>query len=424
MKILVVGSGGREHALGWSIRRDAPDAFLFFAPGNPGTAEIGSNLPVPSHDIESLVALAAERDIDLTVIGPEVPLSLGLADRLQAGGRLAFGPSGAAARIESSKAFAKDLMRRAGVPTAASRTFRALADALAYVDRHAEPLVVKASGLAAGKGAVVCTTRKEAAQAVRAMMETHTLGEAGEEVVIEDFMEGEELSVFALTNGRDLTLLPAAQDHKRLEEGDRGPNTGGMGAYSPVSLGTPALLARVTTEILEPTLSTMAAEGSRFAGLLYAGLMIGPEGAPRVVEFNCRFGDPETQAILPLLGPGLLTGLERVARGESPGPLERLPGYAVTTVLASRGYPEKPEKGAAIAIPADLPGVQVFHAGTERGEDGVLRVAGGRVLNVTGTGTTFDDAQRRSREAADRITFATRIFRRDIGWRELARMKG
>jgi phosphoribosylamine--glycine ligase len=313
-------------------------------------------------------------------------------------------------------------MRRAGVPTAASRTFRTLPAALAYVDRHAEPLVVKASGLAAGKGAVVCATRKEAAQAVRAMLEAHTLGDAGNEVVIEEFMEGEELSLFALTNGRDLTLLPAAQDHKRLEEGDRGPNTGGMGAYSPVSLGTPALLARVTAEVLEPTLSSMAAEGSRFAGLLYAGLMIGRDGAPRVVEFNCRFGDPETQTILPLLKPGLLGALHRVARGESPGPLERLPGHTVTTVLASRGYPESPEKGAAITIPADLDrNVSVFHAGTTRGDDGVLRVAGGRVLNVTGTGATLQEAQRRSREAAERITFATRIFRRDIGWREMAR---
>jgi phosphoribosylamine---glycine ligase len=418
----VVGSGGREHALGWSIRRDAPDAFLFFAPGNPGTAELGTNLPVPAHDIDRLVARVNERDIDLTIIGPEVPLALGLADRLQAAGRLAFGPTGAAARIESSKAFAKDLMQRAGVPTAASRTFRTLPDALAYVDRHAEPLVVKASGLAAGKGAVVCATRKEAAQAVRAMLETHALGDAGDEVVIEEFMAGEELSVFALTNGRDLTLLQAAQDHKRLDEGDRGPNTGGMGAYSPVSLGTPALLARVTTEVLEPTLARMDAEGCRFAGLLYAGLMIGRDGAPRVVEFNCRFGDPETQTILPLLRPGLLGALHRVARGESPGPLERLPGYTVTTVLASRGYPESPEKGAAITIPADLDrNVSVFHAGTTRGDDGVLRVAGGRVLNITATGTTLQEAQRRSREAAERITFATRIFRRDIGWREMAR---
>jgi len=422
VKILVVGSGGREHALGWSIRRDAPDAFLFFAPGNPGTADLGTNLPVLAHDIDGLVALANERHIDLTIIGPEVPLALGLADRLEAAGRLSFGPTRAAARIESSKAFAKDLMHRAGVPTAASRTFRTLPDALGYIDRHAEPLVVKASGLAAGKGAVVCATRNEAADAVRAMLETHTLGDAGLEVVIEEFMEGEELSVFALTNGRDLTLLPAAQDHKRLEEGDRGPNTGGMGAYSPVSLGTPALLARVSAEILEPTLAAMIAAGSRFAGLLYAGIMISPGGDPRVVEFNCRFGDPETQTILPLLRPGLLGALHRVARGESPGPLERLPGYTVTTVLASRGYPGSPQKGAAITIPADLDrNVAVFHAGTTRGEDGVLRVAGGRVLNVTGTGTTLHDAQRRSREAAERITFATRIFRRDIGWRELAR---
>ncbi|MEP7324765.1 MAG: phosphoribosylamine--glycine ligase, partial [Gemmatimonadota bacterium] len=424
VKILIVGSGGREHALGWSIRRDAPDAFLAFAPGNPGTAGLGTNLPIPANDIERLVGAATERAIDLTIIGPEVPLAFGLADRLHAAGRPAFGPTKAAARIESSKAFAKDLMLRAGVPAAVSRTFRALADALAYIDRHTEPLVVKASGLAAGKGAVVCATRKEARTAVRAMLEAHTLGDAGAEVVIEEFMEGEELSVFALTNGRDLTLLPSAQDHKRLGEGDRGPNTGGMGAYSPVSLGTPALLARVTSEILEPTLATMAAEGSRFAGLLYAGLMISPNGDPRVVEFNCRFGDPETQAILPLMKPGLLGALERVARGESAGPLACSAGYAVTTVLASRGYPEHPEKGAEIIIPGDLgPGVQVFHAGTARGDDGVLRVAGGRVLNATGTGATFEEAQRRSRDAAERISYATKVFRGDIGWREAERLK-
>ena len=425
MKILVVGSGGREHALGWSIRRDAPDAFLGFAPGNPGTAQLGTNFPVPPHDIEAVLALVASQDIDLTIIGPEGPLALGLADRLREQGRLAFGPSQAAARIESSKAYAKKLMQRGGVPTAGSQTFRNLAEALTYIDRHPEPLVVKASGLAAGKGAVVCATRQEAAGAVRAMLETHTLGEAGEEVVIEEFMAGEELSVFALTNGRDITLLPAAQDHKRLGAGDRGPNTGGMGAYSPVSLATPALLARITADILEPTLSAMEREGCRFTGLLYAGLMIGPDGAPRVVEFNCRFGDPETQAVLPLLKPGLLGALERISRGESPGHLESLPGYAVTTVLASRGYPEHPEKGAVITIPDNLgTGTIVFHAGTAGEQGGPLRVAGGRVLNVTGFAETFANAQRRSREAAERIEFESKIFRRDIGWREMSRSPG
>lgn len=422
VKILIVGSGGREHALGWSIRRDAPDVFLSFAPGNPGTAELGTNFPIAAHDVDGLVDLVTAREFDLTIIGPEIPLAMGLADRLRAAGRLAFGPSQAAARIESSKAYAKGLMQRAGVPTAASRTFTSLPEALGCVAGHQEPLVVKASGLAGGKGAVVCETRTQAAQALHGMMEAATLGDAGLEVVIEEFMAGEELSVFALTNGRDLTLLPAAQDHKRLGEGDRGPNTGGMGAYAPVSLGSQALLDRVREEILLPTLREMEKEGSRFAGLLYAGLMISPGGDPRVVEFNCRFGDPETQAVLPLLKPGLLGALERIARGESPGPVESLPGHAVTTVLASRGYPENPAKGAPITLPADPgSGIAIFHAGTARDEDGVLRVAGGRVLNVTGTGSSFADAQRRSRDGAERIQFETKVFRGDIGWRELAR---
>jgi phosphoribosylamine--glycine ligase len=422
VKILIVGSGGREHALGWSVRRDAPGASLFFTPGNPGTGQLGTNLDAAASDLDGIEALVENKNIDLTIIGPEVPLSLGLADRLRARNRLAFGPSAAAARIESSKAFAKSLMQRAGVPTAASRTFTRPNEALEYIGRHAEPLVVKASGLAAGKGAVVCATRNEARSAVVAMMTSHSLGDAGDEVVIEEFMPGEELSVFALTNGRDLTLLPAAQDHKRLEEGDRGPNTGGMGAYAPVSIGTAALLEQVREKILEPTLAQMAREDSPFAGLLYAGLMITPEGNPRVVEFNCRFGDPETQAVLPLLQPGLLGALERIGRGESPGPLTGLQEYTVTTVLASRGYPEKPEKGAAITIPENPgPGTLVFHAGTARGADGVLRVSGGRVLNVTGCGKTFSEAQRRSRDAAERIAYEGKVFRRDIGWREIHR---
>jgi phosphoribosylamine--glycine ligase len=311
------------------------------------------------------------------------------------------------------------------VPTAASRTFSSRDEALEYVKGHPEPLVVKASGLAAGKGAVVCATRGDALRAVRSMMEDRTLGDAGSEVVIEEFMEGEELSVFALTNGRDFVLLPSAQDHKRLEEGDRGPNTGGMGAYSPVTLATPALLSVVERTIIAPTLAQMDREGARFNGLLYAGLMVGRSGIPRVVEFNCRFGDPETQAVLPLLEPGLLGAIERVARGESPS---RVPArkntFAVTTVLAARGYPENPEKGATIELPPHLDdGVIVFHAGTAPTATGGLSVAGGRVLGVTGVGPSFKTAQERSRRTAESIQFAGKVFRRDIGWREVARIR-
>lgn len=426
MKILVVGSGGREHALLWALRKDDPASQFYCAPGNPGTASLATNLPINANDLDRLVAAAVEIGIDLTVIGPEVPLALGLADRLRERGKLVFGPGATAARIEASKSYAKALMQRAGVPTAASRTFANLEQALEHVRRHKEPLVVKASGLAAGKGAVVCETRGEALRAVRDMMENRSLGDAGHEVIIEDFMEGEELSVFALTNGRECILLPAAQDHKRLEEGDRGPNTGGMGAYSPVSIASPELLALVERSIILPTLAQMEKEGARFNGLLYAGLMIGRSGTPRVVEFNCRFGDPETQAVLPLLGHGLLGAIAQVARDEAPSPIPvGRNAFAVTTVLAARGYPDHPEKGATIELPASLDeGVTVFHAGTLISPAGDLVVAGGRVFGVTGTGPDFTTAQERSRRTAESIHFDGKVFRKDVGWREVARIRG
>jgi phosphoribosylamine--glycine ligase len=425
VNILIVGSGGREHALAWAFSRDNPSARLFCAPGNPGTADLATNLPLRADDIDGLVSAARDNAIDLTMVGPEVPLALGLADRLRADGRLVFGPSASAARIEASKAFAKEIMRRAKVPTATSRTFAKMDEALSYVDRHAEPLVVKASGLAGGKGAVVCATRREASRAVRAIMEDRSLGDAGTELVIEDFMEGEELSVFALTNGLEFVLLPAAQDHKRLLDGDKGPNTGGMGAYTPVSLATPALLDRIEQQILIPTLGQMAREGSPFTGLLYVGLMIAENGSARVVEFNCRFGDPETQAVLPILAPGLLHSIEQVARGETPSPIPALPGsFAVTTVLAARGYPDRPEKGAEVGIPKQLPdNVLVFQAGTARDTEGTLRVAGGRVLSVTGVGHSFAAARKNSRSGAEAIVFESRLYRSDIGWREEQRME-
>jgi phosphoribosylamine--glycine ligase len=292
------------------------------------------------------------------------------------------------------------------------------------VNRHAAPLVVKASGLAAGKGAIVCASRAEARGAVQAMLSHGQFGEAGRVVVIEEFMPGEELSVLAITNGEGIVLLPSAQDHKRLGEGDTGPNTGGMGAYSPVAIGTPALLDRVTREVLAPTLAQLAREGAPYNGVLYAGLMIDPEGTPRVVEFNCRFGDPETQAVLPLIENGLTDCLHRVAQGQSPSPLTVAKGHAVTTVLAARGYPDSPEKGAAIAIPATLPPhVTVFQAGTSRDSDGTLRVGGGRVLDVTAVASTFALAQTESREASAAIQFDGKVYRRDIGWREAVRQK-
>ena len=424
MRLLVVGGGGREHALCWALRRENPDADLFCAPGNPGTAELATNLPIAADDLDRLADAADMHGIDLTVVGPEVPLARGLADRLRAEGRAVFGPSAAAAQIEASKAFAKDVMAAAGIPTAASRTFEDLGPALAYVDAHAEPLVVKASGLAAGKGAVVCATRSEAAATVRAMLGERVFGEAGATVVIESFLVGEEISVLAVTDGRDFELLPVSQDHKRLLEGDAGPNTGGMGAYSPVAVATAAVLERTRREVLAPALEEMRRRQTPFSGVLYAGLMVDPAGTPWVVEFNCRLGDPETQVVLPLVSGGLTSSMWGVARGEGVQPLQRLSGTAsVTTVLAARGYPDRPEKGAEIHIPATLPPeVTVFHAGTTRGADGVLRASGGRVLNVTAVAPTFAEAQRRSREAAEAIQFEGKIYRRDIGWREARRL--
>jgi phosphoribosylamine--glycine ligase len=423
VRVLVVGGGGREHALCWTVRREHPDADLFCAPGNPGTAELATNLSIAADDLDRLADAADMQGIDLTIVGPEVPLARGLADRLRAEGRAVFGPSAAAAQLEASKAFAKEVMAAAGIPTAASRTFQELAPALAYVDRHAEPLVVKASGLAAGKGAIVCATRAEAATAVRAMLGERAFGDAGTTVVVESYLVGEEISVLAVTDGRDAELLPVSQDHKRLLEGDRGPNTGGMGAYSPVAVATPAVLERARRDVIMPALAEMQRRASPFSGVLYAGLMVDRDDTPWVVEFNCRLGDPETQVVLPLLDGGFTETLWSVARGLGvvalPRPTDRA---SVTTVLAARGYPDAPEKGAAIRIPAGLPpGVTVFHAGTVRGSDGVLRVAGGRVLNVTAVASGFAEAQRLSRETAEAIEFEGKVFRRDIGWREAAR---
>ncbi|MGE5926061.1 MAG: phosphoribosylamine--glycine ligase [Gemmatimonadota bacterium] len=421
MRLLVVGGGGREHALCLALRRENPDAELYCAPGNPGTAPLATNLPIAADDIDRIADAADMFGITLTVVGPEAPLARGLADRLRAEGRAVFGPSAAAARLEASKAFSKDVMRAAGVPTAASGTFTELREALAFVDRQDEPLVVKASGLAAGKGAVVCATRREATDVVRSMLGDGAFGEAGRVVVIEAFLTGEEVSILALTDGRDVELLPAAQDHKRLLEGDRGPNTGGMGAYAPVSLATPALLERVREGVLRPTLEEMRRQGTPFQGVLYAGLMV-DRGEPSVVEFNCRLGDPEAQVVLPLVDAGLTDCLESIATGQGVRPLTAGSGASVTTVLAAAGYPDAPVKGASITIPAELPaGVTVYHAGTRLDDAGVLRVNGGRVLNVTAVASDFAEARRQSRDAAERIQFDGRQFRRDIGWRESAR---
>jgi phosphoribosylamine--glycine ligase len=429
VRILVVGGGGREHALLWSLRRDAREASLFCLPGNAGTAALATNLPGSAADTQRVAAAAREQRVDLVVVGPEAPLAGGLVDRLTGLGIPAFGPTAAAARIESSKAFAKDLMARRGVPTARARTFTDFDAAASYIAQHPEPLVVKASGLAAGKGAVVCPTRDDARATAAAMLKEGRLGQAGAEILVEEHLSGEELSVLAITDGEHFAVLPPAQDHKRLSDGDAGPNTGGMGAYCPVSIASPNLLATVAEQIFRPVLAALRDIGAPYRGMLYAGLMVRPDGTPAVIEFNCRFGDPEAEAILPVLPSGMLPVLRLVAEGGWMPPGHALGDAkcaAVTTVLAAAGYPDSPRMGAPVSIPTGLeadPHLHVFHAGTSRGADGSLRVAGGRVLAVTATAPTVSEAAAKSRAAAEAVTFEGRQFRRDIGWREMARLR-
>jgi phosphoribosylamine--glycine ligase len=425
LKILVVGNGGREHALLWKLRRDAPDAELFITRGNGGTDALATSIPLDAGELQSLAGWAEQNRIDLTIVGPEAPLAEGIADHFGNHRLPVFGPSKQAARIESSKAFAKGLMARHGIPTAAFQVFTALADAERYVRSLAGPVVVKASGLAAGKGVVVCDDTDQALTALRETMEGGAFGVAGAEVVVEERMTGEELSVFALTDGENVVPMIPAQDHKRVGEGETGPNTGGMGAYAPVSLATPELMERVEREILRPTVAAMVVEGCPFRGLLYAGLMLTPDG-PKVVEFNCRFGDPETQVVLPLLRSSLLAPVLEIARGGSLAGV-RL-GWsqqaAATTVLASGGYPGDYPSGVPIHVPPELRNsddLVVFHAGTRTADDGSLVTAGGRVLAVTALAPTVAAAAERSRAAAESIRFDGRHFRRDIGWREIER---
>jgi len=422
MKVLVVGGGGREHALAWSLARRHPALEILSAPGNPGLAQLGRCIPIKATDTGALLNLAMRERPDLTIVGPEAPLAAGLVDAFLLERLPVFGPSRAAARIESSKSFAKQLMSDAGVPTARAETHATLDGALFAIRSLGAPIVIKASGLAAGKGVIVCESIEDADRAAVAMLTTKTFGDAGSEVLVEEFMEGEELSLFVLTDGTDAIPMLPAQDHKRLLAGDRGPNTGGMGAYAPVSIGTSALIDETMERVIAPTLAALRVRGTPFKGLLYAGLMIGEMG-PRVVEFNARFGDPETEAILPLLASDLLEPLLAIGRGESIAgiELEWLDAHAVTTVVAAGGYPDAPRAGDRITLPPPLPGVTIFHAGTATDANGALVTAGGRVFAVTGTGNTLAAAQRASAEAAAAITFEGRQFRDDIGWRELRR---
>jgi phosphoribosylamine---glycine ligase len=426
LKILIIGSGGREHALAWRFRMEDPSATLFAAPGNPGIAQIARCVPIGAGEIAALADFAAAEGIDLTVVGPEAPLAAGVVDHFSARGLPIFGPTASAAKLESSKAFAKEVMAAAGVPTARAERHTEVGPALEAVRRLGAPIVVKASGLAAGKGVVVAESLEEAEEAVRMMLVGGSMGEAGSEILLEEFMEGEELSLFVLTDGQRGVPLVPAQDHKRLLDGDRGPNTGGMGAYAPVSVGTPAVVDEVMQQVVEPTLAEMRHRGSPFTGVLYVGLMLGPEGA-RVVEFNCRFGDPETQAVLPVMSlePGLIELMLGVARGGKLPPARcSATGFAVTTVVAAPGYPGKVRTGGRLMLPPKRDGVYVFHAGTSLTEDGALVASGGRVVAVTAVAPTYDDARRASVASAGEVVLEGKQLRRDIGWREAARARG
>jgi phosphoribosylamine---glycine ligase len=423
VKALIVGGGGREHALAWKLKRDDPTIELLAAPGNPGIAELARCVGVSPTDIAGVVQLALAEQVGLVVVGPEAPLAAGLADALRASGVPTFGPSASAARIETSKRFSKEVMVDAGVPTARASHHADVESARRAVAALGAPVVIKATGLAAGKGVIVCETIQEAHAAIDRMLRDNALGDAGSEILVEEFMEGEELSLFALTDGeRFVTMLPA-QDHKRLFAGDVGPNTGGMGAYAPVAIGSPAVIAQAKTRVFEPTLAALRERGAPFAGLLYAGLMITTDG-PKVVEFNCRFGDPETQAILPLMSSSLLDPMRAIASGDGLGGVSA-PAWdaacAVTTVLAAGGYPDAPSTGDTISLPGVPSDVIVFHAGTSRRADGALVTSGGRVLAATAVARSFDDAQRASADYAAAVAFAGKQYRADIGWRESAR---
>ncbi|MEM8558804.1 MAG: phosphoribosylamine--glycine ligase [Bacteroidota bacterium] len=426
MRILVVGGGGREHALCHALARSRHSPTLLCAPGNAGTASLAENVPVAASDVAGLVALAEERSVNLVVVGPEVPLVAGLGDALRERGIAVVGPSAAAAQLEGSKAFAKAFMDRHTIPTAASRTFDATeyAAAQAYVAEHPLPLVLKADGLAAGKGVLICTTHDEARDGLASILRDGTFGEAGAQVVVEAFMAGEEASVFALTDGTDYVLFAAAQDHKRIGEGDTGPNTGGMGAYAPAPVVTAAVLKQVEERIVKPTLKGMRAERMPYTGFLYVGLMITAEG-PKVVEYNCRLGDPETQVVLPLLK----TDFVDLLKAQQDHLLDQIAvqmhdGAAACVVVASEGYPGSYPKGLAIAGLEDgdeRGATMVYHAGTTRADDGTLATSGGRVLGVTARGATLAEALDAAYERIETVCFDGMQFRRDIGQKGLRR---
>jgi len=424
MKVLLVGAGGREHALAWMIAQSDLCDELFCAPGNAGTSECAELVAIKPEDVEALTAFAKDKNIDLVVVGPEAPLVMGLADRLEKENIKVFGPSAQAARLEGSKAFTKDLCAKYGIPSGAYGRFTDLEKAKEFINEYGAPIVVKADGLAAGKGVIIAETEEEALEAATDMLAGEAFGEAGHEIVIEEFLDGEELSYFALSDGDTILPFISAQDHKRVGEGDTGPNTGGMGAYSPAKLMGPELERKIIHEIIEPTVEAMKSEGCPFKGVLYAGIMV-VKGQPLLLEYNARFGDPECQPLMMRLEGDLLEILNAAAEGkleEVKGKVSWSADPTICVVLASEGYPGEYKKGTVIRgiDKADqIERVKVFHAGTAKNENGEFVNTGGRVLGVTAQGATLEEAHKNAYKAVDLIDWPEGFCRRDIAWRAL-----
>ncbi|MFC6671719.1 phosphoribosylamine--glycine ligase [Marinobacterium aestuariivivens] len=426
MKVLVIGSGGREHALAWSAARDAAVEKVFVAPGNAATATEAKleNVAIDVLDLDALVAFARDNAIGLTIVGPEAPLVAGVVDRFRAAGLPIFGPTAAAAQLEGSKAFTKDFLARHAIPTAEYQNFTEIDPAIAYVREKGAPIVIKADGLAAGKGVIVAMTLEEAEEAIRDMLAGNAFGDAGSRVVVEEFLDGEEASFIVMVDGEHVLAMATSQDHKRVGNGDSGPNTGGMGAYSPAPVVTADIHQRVMDEVIMPTVRGMASEGNEYTGFLYAGLMIMADGTPKVIEYNCRFGDPETQPIMLRLRSSLVElcqaaierRLDRVNADWDPRP-------SVGVVMAAGGYPGDYRKGDHISLPAECPAdSKIFHAGT-RLVDGQVVTAGGRVLCVTALGDSVTDAQQRAYALLEQVSWKDAYYRTDIAYRAIAREK-
>jgi phosphoribosylamine---glycine ligase len=427
MNVLVIGSGGREHALAWSAAKDARVNTVFVAPGNAGTAiEAGiENVAIDVMDKVALANFAKDNGVALTIVGPEAPLVDGVVDYFQSEGLAIFGPSAGAAQLEGSKAFTKDFLARQQIPTAEYQNFTEIEPALAYLREKGAPIVVKADGLAAGKGVIVAMTLQEAEDAVKDMLAGNAFGDAGSRVVIEEFLDGEEASFIVMVDGENVLPMATSQDHKRVGNGDTGLNTGGMGAYSPAPVVTPEIDQRIMDEVIYPTVRGMAAEGNRYTGFLYAGLMIAADGTPKVIEYNCRFGDPETQPIMMRLQSSIVELCEAALRGELDKTTAQWdPRPSIGVVMAAGGYPGDYNKGDVISLPASLPAdSKIFHAGTAlNGEDVVT--AGGRVLCITALGDSVTDAQARAYELLNQVSWKDAYFRTDIAYRAIARENG